>query len=193
MIPIAADKWSCFFICTFYGIIAKVQSSTDKVQILLVWNMFFSSSSDMLFSLLCYPDCFTQWNLHLMFISHQCKIFQSSFHSISLPFLMFYLHCTKWGYCAISCSKTHVSVFYRYCLFFYQQTCSSVLKWIHMVTTFVRQSQNWCVILPIPAGMNSLLLNWRALRICVSSCMRRVRIVPSFERKVHRRWDNSVW
>lgn len=57
-----------------------------------------------------------------------------------------------------------------------------------MAITFVRQNQNWCATLLILAGMNSLLLNWRVHRICVSSCMKKVRIVLSFEQNSLRRY-----
>jgi hypothetical protein len=57
-----------------------------------------------------------------------------------------------------------------------------------MAITSVRQNQNWCATLRILAGMNSLLLNWRVHRICVSSCMKKVRIVLSFEPNSHRRY-----
>jgi len=57
-----------------------------------------------------------------------------------------------------------------------------------MAITSVRQNQNWYATRLILAGMNSLLLNWRDHKICVSSCMKKVRIVLYFEPNSHRRY-----
>jgi hypothetical protein len=74
------------------------------------------------------------------------------------------------------------------CCFVCQQTYLSAWRSIHMAIISVRQNQNWCATLLILAGMNSLLLKWRGHRICVSSCMKKVRIVLYFEPNSHRRY-----